>query len=156
MGFFGQIDRAQGDTVEVAAAFDPASFSGMLYEDAPHGLGRGDVEVGPILPGHFMRPDQANIGFMNQGRCLERVLRALAGHLFLSGLAELFIDLRQELLGRPWIPLSRRFEKSRNVGLLGMRHGSSSGMIVRGAGIPCATQILRVVRCRRFLRQALR
>lgn len=50
----------------------------LIDQDAPHHLRRDGEEMGAILPFHRLLVDQAQVGFVNESRCLQSVAAALA------------------------------------------------------------------------------
>ena len=74
--------------------------AGVLDEDAAHGLGRGGEEVAAAVPARVVRPDEPEVGLVDQGRGLERLARLLLRQPLGGELAQLVVDQRQELLGR--------------------------------------------------------
>ena len=76
------------------AALLPPFAAGVLNQDAPHGLGRGSEEVFAVLPVILPGADQPQVGFVNEGRGLERLARSLLGELLRRELAQLLVDER--------------------------------------------------------------
>src|SRR5262249_71798 len=69
----------------------------VLDQDAPHRLGRGGKEMTAIVPARFLPvADQAQVGFVNQGRRLQRLPRLFLGQLLGGQLAQLVVDQRQD------------------------------------------------------------
>ena len=58
----------------IAAVFEAFLAAGVLDEDAVHGLGRRREEMAATVPGPWLLGvDQAQVGFVDQGRCLQRL-----------------------------------------------------------------------------------
>ena len=74
-----------GKLVEVQARATAAPFlallaTGVIDEDAAHGLGRGGEEVAAAVPVlHAVHIHQPHEGLMNQGRGLQRLARFFRG-----------------------------------------------------------------------------
>src|ERR1035437_7203573 len=81
----------QGDMLHSASAFQVVA-PGMLYQNAPHQLGRNREKMGSILPLHALIIHQAHVGFIDQGRGLEAVAGALAFHVAARQAVELVIN----------------------------------------------------------------
>ena len=85
----------QLETDSFAAAFQTAPGAGVLDEDPPHGLGRRGEEVPSAI--ELLVAHQAQIGFVDQGRGIERVAGPFVRHMTGRELAQLVIDQRQQL-----------------------------------------------------------
>src|SRR5271157_926020 len=60
------------------AALEPLSVAGTIKHDSPHGLRRGGEEVAATVPGLArIRPDDTEVGLVNQRRGLECLPRTL-------------------------------------------------------------------------------
>ena len=70
----------------------------MLDQNPAHRLGGCKVEMSPIRPRDFLSAHETQIGFVNQGGCLEGMAGALFGHPLPSDGAELFVHERQQLV----------------------------------------------------------
>src|SRR5437773_1748400 len=81
----------QGDVLHATSAFQVVAPR-VLYQNAPHQLGRNREEMGAILPLHALVIHQAHVGFIDQGRGLEAVAGALAFHVALRQTVELVIN----------------------------------------------------------------
>src|SRR5437867_6188264 len=81
----------QGDVLHATSAFHVVAPR-VLYQNAPHQLGRNREEMGAILPLHALVIHQAHVGFIDQGRGLEAVAGALAFHVALPQTVELVIN----------------------------------------------------------------
>src|SRR5262245_29650008 len=107
----------QIDTMPSAAALDASLASGVVDEDTPHGLSSGSEEVAAAVPVlRFLSFHQAQIGFMNKSRGLERLPRLLLRQLLRRQLAELVVDERQELLGGTGVALLDGGQNARDLG----------------------------------------
>jgi hypothetical protein len=74
----------------------PPFAAGRFDEDAAHRFRGGGEEVSATIPVLVrIGPDEPDIGFVNQGRCVERLPRLLARHLACGQSAQLVIDQRQ-------------------------------------------------------------
>src|SRR5262245_46133474 len=90
----------QIDAPPSAAAFDASLATGVVDKDAPHGLSGSGKEMAAAVPVlRFLPFHQAEIGFMNKSRGLERLARSLLRQLLRRQLAKFVVDERQELLG---------------------------------------------------------
>jgi hypothetical protein len=69
----------------------------MIDQDSPHELCGKPYELRTTLPGHIPLIDKAQVGLVNQGRTLQRVVRALSSQLPVRKPAELCIDQRHQL-----------------------------------------------------------
>src|SRR5262249_37500506 len=89
-----------------SAAFDASLASGVVNQDATHGLSGGSKEVAAAVPVlRFLTFYQAGIGFVNKSRGLERLPRLLLRQLLRRQLAKFIVDERQELLGGTGVAL---------------------------------------------------
>ena len=87
-----------------AAVLLAALSAGVLDQDAPHRLGRGGEEMAPTVPLPVVgRPDEPYVSLVNQGGGLKRLPGSLLGQSMCGQLAELVVDERQELVGRPCV-----------------------------------------------------
>jgi hypothetical protein len=66
----------------------------MIYQNAPHQLGRNGEKMGAILPLHSIVIHQAHPGFIDNGRCLEAVAGPLASQVATRQPVELVINNR--------------------------------------------------------------
>ena len=76
----------------------------MFHQNAPHQLGRNREKMGTILPLHALVVHQSNVGFVNQGGCLQAVTGALASHVASRKAAEFVIDDRGQSVERARSP----------------------------------------------------
>src|SRR5262249_44470346 len=80
--------------------------TGVIDEDAAHGLRRGGEEVAATVPVlRSLDVHQPEVGFVNQGRGLERLARLLLRHPLGSQLTQLALDERKQLLRRAGVAL---------------------------------------------------
>ena len=94
---FCQVD----DRVELACGRPPlgrAFGSGVVDEDAPHGLGGGGKEVGPIAKGYLPVVADAEICLVNKGSGLKCVPGSLGAEPLLRDGAQGFVHEGQELV----------------------------------------------------------
>jgi hypothetical protein len=70
----------------------------VIEQDPPHGLGGSDVEVGSAGPRDLAFADELEVGLVDEGRCLQGVIRPLGGQRPLGHGAELVINQRQQAL----------------------------------------------------------
>src|SRR5262245_14769136 len=103
-----------------AAMFEALLVTSAFDQNAPHRLGcRGEKVcaaiplLGPLTISVGLVPHQPQVGFVHQGRWLERLSRLLAGQFLGSKLAQLLIHDRQQQLGGLWIA---RFDLRQNAG----------------------------------------
>src|SRR6202043_2609587 len=80
-----------------------AAFPRMVDEDLPHHPGRDAEEVRAVFPAHVWLPDQPQIGLMNEGGGLQRVIPSFAPHVRARSTTELSMDGDEESL-----PIVRR------------------------------------------------
>src|SRR5262249_34666889 len=84
-----------------AAMLLPPPAPGVFDENPAHRLRGGREEMGTTVPVlHRLGIDEAEIGFMDEGRGLERLPGLFAGQPLRREPAQLVVDQRQELLGR--------------------------------------------------------
>ena len=89
----------------------------MIDEDSPHRLGRGRVEVPAAGPGNLSRPDELEIGFVDEGRGRQRVVITLAAHPLMGGATQLVVDKRQELLRCCDVAIGGSVHEERHIGM---------------------------------------
>jgi hypothetical protein len=70
----------------------------MVHQDAPHRLGREREEVRAVAQADAGRVHQPDVRLVDQGRRLERVVRALAAEVLLGEGAQPVVDERQQVL----------------------------------------------------------
>jgi hypothetical protein len=118
-----------GDGVEFlaspsAAVFACAFAAGTVDEDAAHGRGRHAEEVLPIRePPLGLAVHQAEIGFVDQGRRLERVAGLFLRQPLGGEFAQLAVNQGQELLGSMRVALFDFGQDARNF-THGRHHGA--------------------------------
>ncbi len=66
--------------------------AGILDQNTPHQLARKREKMRTILPLHPLAVDQAQVGFMDQGRGLQAMSGSLAPHVMMREAAEFRID----------------------------------------------------------------
>lgn len=85
----------------MAASLDGGAFAGVVNEHLPHGSSRGPekiVSIGCLL--ETFPAEQAQEGFVEQGRRLERVTRTLPNHGPMSDASKLLInEFREAIAG---------------------------------------------------------
>src|SRR5262245_10674272 len=90
--------------------------AGVLDQDAMHGLGSSGQEVTAAVPPlGLVATDEPEIGFVHQGRRLERLPWFLPGEPLSGDLAKFAIDERQELLRGPWVAVLDGREEAGHV-----------------------------------------
>ena len=81
---------------------DAPLVAGSFDENAPHGLGGGGEEVAPTIPVlGLLHVDQPLVGFMDEGRRLERLPGLFASQPYRGQLPELVVDEGQQLAPPP-------------------------------------------------------
>jgi hypothetical protein len=91
--------------------------SRSLDKQPTHSLSRGREEMAATVEsGIAARPEEAEIGFVDQRSRLERLTRLLARHLGRRQFPKLVIDKRQKLIGRRRIALLQGVQELRYVG----------------------------------------
>jgi hypothetical protein len=103
-------DVAVGHPLPLAAMFEPLFAAGVFDQDAAHGLGRSRKEMPASIPLPGLGDlHESQIGFMNQGRRVERLPGPLLSHAQRRQLAQFAVNRRQQLCGSDAItPLDRR------------------------------------------------
>src|SRR5262249_52786809 len=77
-----ELDGIQIDALRVAASFQGALPSRVVYQDPPHGFRRGGEEVTATVPPRLPAvPYQAQEGFVDQGGGFESLAGAFVCHL---------------------------------------------------------------------------
>jgi hypothetical protein len=75
--------------------------AGRINENSAHGFRRGGEEVATAVPvSGSRRTDESEIGFVNEGRRLERLSRRLSTDFLAGQSTQLVVDEGQELFGR--------------------------------------------------------
>jgi len=84
------------DATALATAFDGPFRAGLIDQDAPHGLGSRSEEMTFALPLRFRHPgltfrarNQAQVGLVDQGRCLEGLTGLFVGQFLRRQLPQL-------------------------------------------------------------------
>jgi hypothetical protein len=106
----------EGDPRGLATALLRAPGARMIHENAAHHPSRDGEEVGAVLPGDRFSVDQADIGFVDQGRCLQAVPHALPGHAAPRDLVQLAMDQRNQPLARSLVALSPFEQQCGDIG----------------------------------------
>jgi hypothetical protein len=92
-------DPVQVNHLNARAPFHRQSPPGVLDQDAPHGLGDRNKEMGAILKRRRLVTAQPQPGFMDEGGWLERVTGGFAVHLLRCQPAQLVIDQGKQFGG---------------------------------------------------------
>jgi len=66
----------------------------MVHQDPPHEVPRDSDEVRAVLPVHELAVNQAQVNLIDERGGLERMRRALPGHVMAGQTAQLVIDDR--------------------------------------------------------------
>ena len=86
--------------------FGRLSPPGLLDQNPPHRLGCSGEEMPTAVPVlSLFRIHEPEIGFMDQGRGLQRLAGILLRHLLRRQLPQFVVNERQQLFGSPRIPL---------------------------------------------------
>src|SRR5262249_53809741 len=89
-----------------APALETSLIAGAVEDNPAHGLGRGGEEVAAAVPvPRLLDIDQPNIGFMDQGRGLERLAGLLVRPFRPGQPTHFLIDQGQQLLRRQGVTL---------------------------------------------------
>jgi hypothetical protein len=83
-----------------------------VNEDASHELRANGEEVNPVLPIELPALEQAQIGFIHQGRSLKHVTGSLVGHVTPGDSAQLVIDERRQPFQGLFIPRTPSAQQS--------------------------------------------
>jgi len=105
----------------------------VVDEDAAHHLRRDSEEVRPILPPDTLLTEEPEIGFMDQCRRLERVVRALAAKVRGRSASKFAINERQQLIARLKIAPPPGLQQSTHVDRSGLG-ASWRSAVARRAG----------------------
>ena len=83
-----------------AAALEPLAVTGAIEQDPPHRLGRGGEEVAATVPRLTrIRPDETQVGLVNQRRRLERLTWILVRQSPRGQASQLVVNQRQQVTG---------------------------------------------------------
>jgi hypothetical protein len=106
----GGLNRVEVNALAIPTGLRAGLPASVLDQDAAHGLGRCGEKVPTAIPTLGRIPlDEPQVGFVDQGRGLERLTRLLLRQPLGRELAQLVINQGQQLLGRFRItPLDRR------------------------------------------------
>jgi hypothetical protein len=94
----------------------------MVHQDAAHDLSGDPEKLRAIHPRHPALSHQAHIGFVHEGRRLERVIRPLATEVRDGSLAQLVIDERDKFVTRLEIPNPPLPEQLTDPACIGHHH----------------------------------
>jgi hypothetical protein len=86
----------EGDTHRLTATLLVLPRARVIDQDVSHHTCGDREEMGAIMPGDALRIDQAQIRFVDEGRCLETVSRPLARHAPSRNLVQLTLDERNQ------------------------------------------------------------
>lgn len=112
MGIQTDFDLLEFDAATVAAPFEPFLVPSPIDDNAAHRLRGGGKEVPPAIPLLSFPPiDKAQIGFVDQRGCLQRVSRSLLRHLFRRESAKFVVNQGQELRTRLGIPRANSIQE---------------------------------------------
>lgn len=117
--FVGVLARFDGEFIEwlplsLAAPLERCFLASPFDENTAHGFGRSGQKMPVILPGGRRRlSDQPQIGFMHQGRRIQRLAGLFVRHFRRRQPPQFFIDLQQQILGRSNVSL---FDLCQNAG----------------------------------------
>ena len=95
----------RGDEL-AAAAFGPPLLTGVVDEDASHGLGADREEVVAILPVDVALAREFHVSLVHQSGWVERVVAAFLLHVGGGEAAQLIVEQRQKPLGRIGVALA--------------------------------------------------
>jgi hypothetical protein len=95
-----------------------AVLAGPVDKDLAHRFG-GDAEEVAVV-GIRLVADEPKVGLMHQGGGVERVIGPFPGHLHRGQPAQLVVNQRQELLGRPNVAV---LDSRKDTGHVVHRHG---------------------------------
>ena len=121
----GRIDQL--DPFPSASTFQAMFAPRVFDQDATHGLRRRSEKVAPAVPCFLPSPlwdlglgvrgasNQAQISFMHEGRCLERLARLLLRQPLGGQTTQLGVDQGQKLTGRCRIPMLDCVQKVGNI-----------------------------------------
>ena len=102
-------DLVERPSLQAAAALPGPLATGVVDEDAAHGLGRRREEVVATLPFPGLVPaDQPDVGLVHQSGGLDGLAGLLPRQPPGGELAEFVVDQRQQLLGRPGVAVLDR------------------------------------------------
>ena len=101
--------------MEATTAFLVLLRAGEIDQDSPHHPGGHRKKMGAILPPDPPRLDEPQIGFVDERRRLEDMVRTLARHLPPRQATEVTMHDRNQFLERAIVTLSPAQEESRHV-----------------------------------------
>ena len=88
-----------------ASSLGPALRACSIDQNFAHQLRRHAEEVRSVLPPDIVPTDQSNVRFMDQRRCLQRMVRAFAGHIESRQPVKFLLNLRNKLFERLLVSL---------------------------------------------------
>jgi hypothetical protein len=134
----GGIDLVQVDALMITASPQAALLPCAIDQDAPHGLGRGGIEVASAGPRNLAGTHQLQVGLVDKGRRRQRVRGPFAGQISLGRLAQLVVDKRKQPVGSGSIPGRCGVHQDRGIFLF---HGDAGHCTGRRSAIgptsPC-------------------
>src|SRR5262245_8828744 len=134
----------QFDPMELSAsllAFFPA---GVLDQDASYRLRGGGEEVPAATPVlGLLGIDKAEVGFVNQGRGLERLAGLLLSYPLGSEPAQFVVDQRQQLLGGVRVAGLDGGQDTRDLGHSGQSTARGTARLARRRPEACALRSFR-------------
>jgi hypothetical protein len=107
--------RVKSDALEAATSFLVPLRAGDIDQDSPHHPGGHRKKMCAILPPDAPRIDEPQIGFVDERRRLEDVVRTLARHLPPRQTTEVVMHDRNEFLERAIVTISPAQEQSGDV-----------------------------------------
>jgi hypothetical protein len=109
-------------TAPAAAVTDRLFAAGGVHENAPHGFRGGGEEVAAMVPLMFVTlSDQAQVGFVNQGRRFQSLTGFLLGQSLGGQSAQLVVNERQQL--------GRRVAIAGSAGIQDLRYVTHAGSV---------------------------
>jgi hypothetical protein len=92
----------------------------VIYQDAPHHLGRDPKELSAVLPIRAVLIDQTQVRLVKERRRLERMARAFASKVGGRPPAQLLIHEGHELVTRGHLARAPRMQEGRDIA--GLHH----------------------------------
>jgi hypothetical protein len=90
--------------------------AGLFDQDPPHGFGGCGKEVSAAVPVlRLFAVQQAQVGFVDEGRGLQRLAGILLRHADCGEVPQLVVNERQELFRGSPIPLFQPFQNPRDL-----------------------------------------
>ena len=97
----------------------------MIYEDAPHELGRDSEEMRAPLPLCCLLANELEVCLVNQSGGLEGVVLPLTSHVTPGKPLQFVLDQRNQLLRCLLVAVRKLTEQDRNIGLVRIHAGLS-------------------------------